>query len=138
MQYLDDTAHVISNITKIISLPNAGDFCIDDHNLTKSYQMSNIRQQMTKCVKSDMQNLTKNILNQKWSMLCVPISVATLLRFAMKNDLTFADKYNEYTIERILIRVQNPPNFFWSGAVERSLRKSVERSSKPAPPLHGF
>ena len=103
MKNLYDRDYVISNITKIISLPNAGDFCIDDENLTKSYQMSNIRQQMTKCVKADMQNLTKNILNQNWSMLCVPISVATLLRFAMKNDLSFADKYNEYTIERILI-----------------------------------
>ena len=33
----------------------------------------------------------------------MPISVTILLRFAMKNDLSFADKYNEYTIERILI-----------------------------------
>ena len=49
-----------------------------------------------------MQNLTKNILDQKWSNLCVPISVTTLLRFAIKNDLSFADKKNEFTFEKIL------------------------------------
>ena len=55
---------------------------------------------MTKCVNFDIKNLTKNILDQKSSNLCVPISVTTLLRFSMKNDLAFEDKY--YTFERIL------------------------------------
>ena len=49
-----------------------------------------------------MQNVTKNTLDQKWSNLCVPISVTALLRFAMKNDLAYYDKYNEYTFEKIL------------------------------------
>ena len=63
-----------------------------------------------------MENLTKNILDQKSSNLCVPISVATLLRFAMKNDLRFdLEKssfqriisgtlayVNNYSIEQIL------------------------------------
>ena len=97
-----DYDHVIDNITKIISLPNAPDsFCLDS-NLTKSYQMSNFKQQMTKCVNAELQNLTKNILDQKSSNLCVPISVTTLLRFAMKNDLNFDDKNKNYTFEQIL------------------------------------
>ena len=49
-----------------------------------------------------MQNLTENILDQKWSKLCVPISVTTLLRYAMKNDLAFQDKKNIFTFDKIL------------------------------------
>jgi len=64
--------------------------------------MSNFKQQMTKCVNAELQNLTKNILDQKSSNLCVPISVTTLLRFAMKNDLNFDDKNKNYTFEQIL------------------------------------
>ncbi|CBY40045.1 unnamed protein product [Oikopleura dioica] len=94
-------SHVIENIAQIISLPNISNlFCLDDPNLTKSCQMSNLKQQMTKCVNFDIKNLTKNILDQNSSNLCVPISVTTLLRFSMKNDLAFEDKY--YTFERIL------------------------------------
>ncbi|CBY15060.1 unnamed protein product [Oikopleura dioica] len=95
--------HVIENITKIISLKNASvSFVFDDPNLTKSCQMSNLKQQMTKCVNLTMQNLTKNILDQKWSNLCVPISVTTLLRFAIKNDLAFVDKKDSFTFDKIL------------------------------------
>jgi len=64
--------------------------------------MSNLKQQMTKCVNLDIKNLTKNILDQKWSNLCVPISITTLLRFSMKNDLAFIDERNAYTFEKIL------------------------------------
>ena len=49
-----------------------------------------------------MHNLTKNILDQKSSNLCVPISVAALIRFAMKNDLCFVDVRSDYTFEKIL------------------------------------
>jgi len=56
----------------------------------------------TKCVNQDLQNVTKNIIDQKSSNLCVPISVATLLRFAIKNDLGFLDKYVYYSAEAIL------------------------------------
>jgi hypothetical protein len=49
-----------------------------------------------------MQNLTKNILDQKSSNLCVPISVTALLRFAIKNDLDFVDVRSEYSSEQIL------------------------------------
>jgi len=64
--------------------------------------MSNLKQQMTKCVNFDIKNLTKNIFDQKLSNLCVPISVTTLLRFSIKNDLAFVDKDDEYTFEKIL------------------------------------
>ena len=42
------------------------------------------------------------MLDQKSSNLCVPISVATLLRFATKNDLGFKDEYDHYSAEKIL------------------------------------
>ena len=42
------------------------------------------------------------MLDQKSSNLCVPISVATLLRFAIKKDLSFKDKYDIYSAEAIL------------------------------------
>jgi len=91
---------MIKNITQIISIPNISkSFCLDDPNLTKSCQMSNLKQQMTKCVNLDIKNLTQNILDQKWSNLCVPISVTTLLRFSIKNDLSFVDQYDSFTFE---------------------------------------
>ncbi|CBY43091.1 unnamed protein product, partial [Oikopleura dioica] len=40
--------------------------------------------------------------DQKSSNLCVPISVATLLRFAIKNDLGYVDKRDYYSAESIL------------------------------------
>jgi hypothetical protein len=46
--------------------------------------------------------VTQNVIDQKNSNLCVPISVATLLRFAMKNDLDFKDKLGQYSAEAIL------------------------------------
>ena len=41
-------------------------------------------------------------LDLKNSNLCVPISVAELLRFAFKNDLDFEDKRGAYSTESIL------------------------------------
>ncbi|CBY35032.1 unnamed protein product [Oikopleura dioica] len=101
--YAKDYDHMIDNITKIISLPNASDSICLDSNLTKSYQMSNFKQKMTKCVNAEFRNLTKNTLDQKSSNLCVPISVTTLLRYAMKNDVNFDDKNKNYTFEKILM-----------------------------------
>ncbi|CBY15000.1 unnamed protein product [Oikopleura dioica] len=103
IQDIKNESHVIENITQIISLQNiSNSFCLDDPNLTKSCQMSNLKQQLTKCVNLDIKNLTKNILDQKSSNLCVPISVTTLLRFSMKNDLAFQDRWNHFTFDKIL------------------------------------
>jgi hypothetical protein len=107
VQNLTDKDHVIANITKIISFPNArGSFTLDDPNLTKSLNMSIWKQQMTKCVNADMKNLTKNILDQKLSNLCVPISVTALIRFAVEKDLCHIDKkflgHYDYSCEQIL------------------------------------
>ncbi|CBY42953.1 unnamed protein product, partial [Oikopleura dioica] len=100
---IHNESDVIGNITQIISLPNVSNsFCLDDPNLTKSCQMSNLKQQTTKCVNLDFQNLTKNVFDQKSTNLCVPISVTTLLRFSIKNDLAFVDKDDKYTFEKIL------------------------------------
>ena len=49
-----------------------------------------------------MQNLTENVFNQKSSQLCAPISVTTLLRHAIKNDLAYKDEDGDYTFEKIL------------------------------------
>ena len=57
---------------------------------------------MTKCVRMDLNNVTFNVLDQKSSNLCVPISVATLIRFAIKEDLDFVDRKNDYTLEKIV------------------------------------
>ena len=94
---------MLENISKIISLPqNAASISYDDPNLTKSCQMSSLKNQMTKCVNFDFQNLTKNVFDQKSTNLCVPISVTTLIRFAIKNDLAFEDRWNDYIFENIL------------------------------------
>ena len=94
---------MIANITKIISLPSTpGSFCLDDPNLTKSVNLSILKHQMTKSVNLTMRNLTKNILDQKDSNLCVPISITTLLRYAMRNDLNFFRFVDVYTFENIL------------------------------------
>ncbi|CBY34846.1 unnamed protein product [Oikopleura dioica] len=94
---------IIREITSIISIPSSSShFCLDDPNLTKSVQVSSLKQNATKCVNQDLENLTKNVLDQKSSNLCVPISVATLLRFAIKNDLGFKDEIDAYSAESIL------------------------------------
>jgi hypothetical protein len=61
-----------------------------------------LKQNATKCVNQDLQNLTKNVFDQKTSNLCVAISVTTLLKFAIKNDLGFEDKFGNYSAEKIL------------------------------------
>ena len=76
--------------------------CLDDPNLTKSLNVSCLKQNATKLVNQDLQNVTKNVFDQKSSNLCVPISVTTLLRFAIKNDLPFEDTLGNYSAEKIL------------------------------------
>ena len=70
--------------------------------MTQSCKMSSLKLNATKCVQQGMQNLTKNVFNQKNTELCVPISVTTLLRHSLKNDLRFKDEYKYYTFEAIL------------------------------------
>jgi hypothetical protein len=70
--------------------------------LTKSLNVSILKQNATRFLNNDLQNVTQNVIDQKKSNLCVPISVATLLRFAMKKDLDFEDKDGEYSAEAIL------------------------------------
>jgi hypothetical protein len=94
---------IFNEITSIIKIPSSSSiFCLDDRNLTKSCHVSSLKQNATKCVNQDLQNLTKNVFDQKSSNLCVPISVTTLLKFAIKNDLDFVDKCGEYSAEKIL------------------------------------
>ena len=64
--------------------------------------MASLKQNATKSLQEGMLNLTKNIVDQKTSNLCVPISVTTLLRHAIKTDLNFYDWRGSYTFEKIL------------------------------------
>ena len=42
-----------------------------------------------------------DVIDQKSSNLCVPMSITTLIRFALKNDLYFGHDEEEYTFENI-------------------------------------
>jgi hypothetical protein len=98
----------IEQLTSTITLKNASsNFNLDDENLTKSCGMVELKQRMTRFVNYDFDFLTKNVLNQKDSNLCAPISVSVLLRWAIKNDLkVHDDKMEEYfTVEKILTKI---------------------------------
>ena len=95
----------IKQLKDVVSLKNvAPDFCLDDKNLTKSCGMAELKRRMTRNVNLNFDNLTKNVLNQKDTNLCVPLSVSVLLRWAIKEDLKVDDwGMNEYfTVEQIL------------------------------------
>ena len=95
----------IEQLTGTITLKNASsNLNLDDDNLTKSCAMAQLKQRMTRIVNFDFQNLTINVLDQKDSNLCVPISVSVLLRWAIKNDLKVDDSTMEFnfTVEKIL------------------------------------
>ena len=72
-----------------------------------SASMAELKQRMTKIVNFDFQNLTNNVLDEKDSALCVPISVSVLLRWAIKNDLKVDDSTMEdyFTVENILSKL---------------------------------
>ena len=95
----------INQLRGVVSLKNvAADFCLDDPNLTKSCGVAELKRRITKNMNLNFDNLTKNVLNQKDTNLCVPISVSVLLRWAIKEDLKVADnKMKHYfTVEQIL------------------------------------
>jgi hypothetical protein len=97
----------IKELKDTITLKNASsNFNLDD-NLTKSVAMAQWKQRMTKAVNFDFQNLTKNVLDQKDSNLCVPISLSVLLRWALKMDLKVEDRTMEmfFTVEKILTKL---------------------------------
>ena len=95
----------VDEITDIVSLPRTNASFALDENLTKSCNMSSWKQQMTKCNRMDLKNVTRNVLDQKESALRVPITVTTLLRYAIKNDLGFVDVKKQYTFEKILLNL---------------------------------
>ena len=69
--------------------------------------MGQLKQRMTKKINCDFKNLTENIVDQKDTMLCVPISVSILLRWAIKKDLKVKDSIMEelFTVEKILTQL---------------------------------
>ena len=95
----------INQLKDVVSLKNlSSDFCLDDKNLTKSCVMAELKRRMTRNVNLNFDNLTKNVLNQKDTNLCVPLSVSVLLRWAIKEDLKVADykMIRFFTVEKIL------------------------------------
>ena len=105
--YLPEIAE-IQQLTSTITLKNASpNFNIDDKNLTKSCGMAELKRRMTRIVNNDFDFLTNNVLNQKDSNLCVPISVSVLIRWAIKNDSKVDDyRMEEYfTVDKILTKL---------------------------------
>ena len=104
LSYSIPSADDVKRVSEIISIKNVNSLvCLYDRNLTKSKNMAILKEKLIKRKNSDFRNLTKNVLNQKESNLCVPISVSALLRWTIKNDLKIKDReMNEYfTLERI-------------------------------------
>ena len=90
----------IEKVSKIVSLKNIpSHVSLDDENLTKSYGMAFLKQRLTRYLNKDFENLTKNVLDQGDSDLCVPISVSVLVRWAIKNDVKLDESYLDYILE---------------------------------------
>ena len=100
---IQDIYSFINRVKRIITIESIDRFyCLDDDNLSRSCQVSFLKEEISKCVYSGMVNLSKNILNQKYSHLCVPICVTTLIRHSLRNDLQFEDRQKTHTPEKIL------------------------------------
>ena len=99
----DPKENELSAISTIVSIDKSSSYLtLDDPNLTKSVQMSSLKQRATRAVNMDFQNLTKNVFDQKDSQLCVPITVCSLIRHALKDDLNFDDEHDNYSMEKLL------------------------------------
>ena len=99
----DPKEYELSAISKIVSIDKSSSYLtLDDPNLTKSVQMSSLKQRATRAVNMDFQNLTNNVFDQKDSQLCVPITVCSLIRHALKDDLNFDDEHDNYSMEKLL------------------------------------
>ena len=99
----DPKEYELSAISQIVSIPHSSSYLtLDDPNLTKSVQLSSLKQRATKAVNMDFQNLTRNVFDQKESDLCVPITVCSLIRHALKHDLNFDDEHDNYSMEKLL------------------------------------
>ena len=62
--------------------------------------MAKMKQSLTKQINCDFESLTKNILDQKDTILCVPISISILLKWAIENEI---EDVSLLTLEKILI-----------------------------------
>ena len=99
-----------SEIKTAISIPfSSSIYCISDclpshgiANLISTCDASYLHKKVAKTTGQDFQNITRNLINQKDSQLCVPISVSILLKAAIEKDLLFEDKNGYYTTEKIL------------------------------------
>jgi len=93
----------IDQITDVISINNCSDNALDDY-ATRSRSMAFISYGLKRITNFGFTNVTKNVVDQKNSNLCVPISVSILLRSALERQLTIKpDELKEnYTIDNIL------------------------------------
>jgi len=72
-------------------------------NLLKTVGLCKLKHELTKIMNMDMKNLTKNILDQKNTLLCVPIAMATLMKHALEADLGYVDSLGDFSMEKICI-----------------------------------
>ena len=83
-------------------------FILDDPNLTKATALANWKENFTRQINNDFKNLTINVVDQKQTNLCVPISVCSLLRWAVKNDVGNIDEFTmkeDFSMEQILTKL---------------------------------
>jgi hypothetical protein len=101
-----------SEIKTAISIPSLSSSiycisaCLPSHgiaNLINTCGASYLPEKMAKETGQDFQNITRNLINQKDSQLCVPISVSILVKTAIEKDLLFDDKNGYYSTEKILM-----------------------------------
>ena len=69
----------LRSVSSIFSLPRNDASFVLDSNITKSIQMSEMKFEFTKFFHEGFQNVTRHVIDQKDSALCVPICVANLL-----------------------------------------------------------
>ena len=91
----------VEKIRKLIFLNFKDGFDADDENLTKSIHLGVLQQLYTKYMNYDFYNLTIEIIDQKDTNLCVPITITSLIRHAIKKDLQIDDAPG-FTFENIL------------------------------------
>ena len=99
----DPTVEQIAS-TKLVSIKNTiENNILTEINLLKTVSLCEVKHELTKIMNMDMNNLTKNILDQKNSNLCVPVAMATLIKHALEVDLGYVDSLGDFTMEKICI-----------------------------------
>ena len=65
----------MNSVSAVISLPDSSELYTMDENLTKSIKVNQLKNRLAKARNTNFTNVTKDVIDQKTSNLCVPISV---------------------------------------------------------------